>query len=184
MPESTQPSALLMLASQAAPLMSLTQITLIRSELERQPDVPTESEVQLHSNFGFKTNHEYDSEQRTLVVFVQFYTRGKFTEREEEHELFHLEARYIVAYTHSSTEPIPGPCIEAFAQLNGIYNAWPYFREYLQCSTARMGLPTVTLPLITGQAIQDILAKQAAKDAMTAKSQTEVPSAEKTTANS
>jgi len=37
--------------------------------------------------------------------------------------------------------------LEAFASLNGVFNAWPYFREYLQSVTTRMGLPPFVLPV-------------------------------------
>ncbi len=34
-----------------------------------------------------------------------------------------------------------------FASLNGVFNAWPYFREFLQSATTRMGLPQFVLPV-------------------------------------
>lgn len=37
--------------------------------------------------------------------------------------------------------------LEAFANLNGVFNAWPYFREFLQSATTRMGLPPFVLPV-------------------------------------
>lgn len=37
--------------------------------------------------------------------------------------------------------------LEPFANLNGVFNAWPYFREFLQNATTRMGLPPFVLPV-------------------------------------
>lgn len=37
--------------------------------------------------------------------------------------------------------------LEAFASLNGVFNAWPYFREFVQSMITRMGLPVITIPL-------------------------------------
>lgn len=37
--------------------------------------------------------------------------------------------------------------LKAFAETNGIFNAWPYFREFVQSSFVRMDLPPVLLPL-------------------------------------
>jgi hypothetical protein len=37
--------------------------------------------------------------------------------------------------------------LKAFAATNGIHNAWPYFREYVQSSFARMLLPPLVLPV-------------------------------------
>lgn len=35
--------------------------------------------------------------------------------------------------------------LEAFSRINGIYHAWPYWREFVQSSTTRAGLPPLTL---------------------------------------
>ncbi|MCC5830871.1 MAG: hypothetical protein JJU36_15600 [Phycisphaeraceae bacterium] len=36
--------------------------------------------------------------------------------------------------------------LQAFAEVNAVYNVWPYWREYVQSTLARMGLPTITMP--------------------------------------
>ena len=38
--------------------------------------------------------------------------------------------------------------LELFAKINGVYNAWPYWRELIQNTLMRMNLPPVTLPLL------------------------------------
>jgi hypothetical protein len=37
--------------------------------------------------------------------------------------------------------------LQAFAEVNGVFNAWPYFREFVQAATSRMNLPPIVLPL-------------------------------------
>ena len=37
--------------------------------------------------------------------------------------------------------------LTAFAKVNGVFNAWPYFREIVQTATLRMDLPPVVLPV-------------------------------------
>jgi hypothetical protein len=37
--------------------------------------------------------------------------------------------------------------LRAFADVNGTYNAWPYFREYVQEAFQRMQLPALVLPV-------------------------------------
>lgn len=34
-----------------------------------------------------------------------------------------------------------------FARVNGAFNAWPYWREYIQTTAARMNLPPILLPV-------------------------------------
>jgi hypothetical protein len=40
--------------------------------------------------------------------------------------------------------------IFAFAQINALFNAWPYFREIFDSTIVRMGLPPIALPLFSG----------------------------------
>lgn len=37
--------------------------------------------------------------------------------------------------------------LNEFAQVNGTFNAWPFFREFIQSSFERMHLPAMTLPV-------------------------------------
>ena len=37
--------------------------------------------------------------------------------------------------------------IGSFAKVNGVYNAWPYFREYVQTTLQKMNLPPLILPV-------------------------------------
>lgn len=37
---------------------------------------------------------------------------------------------------------------QMFGRVNGVYNAWPYLREFVQSSLVRLGLPPYELPLL------------------------------------
>ncbi len=37
--------------------------------------------------------------------------------------------------------------LSTFAKLNGVFNAWPYWREFIQNTVTRMNLPRIILPL-------------------------------------
>ena len=67
---------------------------------------------------------------------------------------FQLEAEFLLNYKVNSFEGITDEQLDAFGKMNGIYNAWPYWREYIQSTTVRMGLPALTLPVLTGETIQ------------------------------
>ncbi|MFP4105099.1 MAG: hypothetical protein ACLFVU_03320 [Phycisphaerae bacterium] len=43
----------------------------------------------------------------------------------------------------------------SFAQLNGVFNAWPYWREYVQSALNRLGLPSFTVPVFRLADAQD-----------------------------
>jgi hypothetical protein len=37
--------------------------------------------------------------------------------------------------------------LNAFAKVNGVFNAWPYFREFVQSTSQKMDLPVILLPV-------------------------------------
>jgi hypothetical protein len=66
--------------------------------------------------------------------------------REDEPRLL-ITASFVLTYALKSFDGIEDRNIEAFAQINAIHNAWPYWREFVQSTTARMGIPTVIVPV-------------------------------------
>ncbi len=58
-----------------------------------------------------------------------------------------IEATFVLTYEVDSFEGLEDAHLEAFAYSNGIYNAWPYWREFAQSCTARMGLRPITVPV-------------------------------------
>lgn len=54
------------------------------------------------------------------------------------------EVDYLLNEGFTPTEPQ----VKAFKDGNAIFNAWPYFREYLQNNLQRMGLPPLTAPFL------------------------------------
>jgi hypothetical protein len=54
-----------------------------------------------------------------------------------------FELTYSLPKSFSATQQE----LEAFAQTNGVFNAWPYWREFVQNMFARMNLPQPALPL-------------------------------------
>ncbi len=59
-----------------------------------------------------------------------------------------LECAYEVDYALNAGFEITPEHVSAFKDGNAIFNAWPYFREYLQSSLQRMGLPPLTAPFL------------------------------------
>jgi len=60
-------------------------------------------------------------------------------------------AQYCLKYAMECSESdveIDPQNAEAFGKVNGIYNAWPYLREYVQSCLSRLALPPYELPLL------------------------------------
>ena len=58
-----------------------------------------------------------------------------------------IEARFAITYAIGNHDDLTEDNYEAFGQRNGVYNVWPYWREFVQSTTVRMGLPALTLPV-------------------------------------
>lgn len=74
-----------------------------------------------------------------------------------------LEATFELEYTLPSDLNASDEELNAFARLNGLFNAWPYFREFVQASMARMQLPPLVLPLMRVRSTALVGAKPAEK---------------------
>jgi Na+/H+ antiporter NhaA len=58
-----------------------------------------------------------------------------------------IRLEYELEYMIPSDLKVTKAELTAFAEVNGVYNAWPYFREAVQTLTQRMDLPPVILPV-------------------------------------
>ena len=58
-----------------------------------------------------------------------------------------IECSFLLTYSAPSVGDLTPGNLEAFAQINGIFNAWPYWREFVQNMAARMGLPQLVIPV-------------------------------------
>lgn len=58
-----------------------------------------------------------------------------------------IRAIYELRYHVPEKLHVSASDLHEFAQTNGIFNAWPFFREFVQSSFERMHLPALTLPV-------------------------------------
>ncbi|HEU0076950.1 MAG TPA: hypothetical protein VFQ76_04830 [Longimicrobiaceae bacterium] len=84
--------------------------------------------------------------------FVYVYVDLRFTASHEDvervqSELVDLTATYQLAYTLESAAEYPEDALQYFAELNGVYNIWPYWRELVQTVTGRVGLSAIVVPV-------------------------------------
>lgn len=74
---------------------------------------------------GYDSEHEYDSSHESPVL---------------------IEATFLLTYAITNEGPTKSEA-EAFASATATYNVWPYWREFVQSMTTRMGLPGITIPI-------------------------------------
>lgn len=83
------------------------------------------------------------------MLRLQIFEGKDWSEDQEGPESAAAEmfAAYELTYELPEDSDVPDDALDAFAETNGVFNAWPYFREFAQSSAARMGLPPVLVPL-------------------------------------
>ena len=81
--------------------------------------------LRIETTFGFEVRS--DSEEEALQAEV----RGTFE----------------LSYQVPNGEKFSPEELKAFAEFNAVFNAWPYWRELVQTSLARMSLPVLTVPV-------------------------------------
>ena len=59
-----------------------------------------------------------------------------------------VECAYEARYSLNEDFQVTEEQVKAFKDGNAIFNVWPYFREYLQNSLQRMGLPPFAAPFL------------------------------------
>ena len=58
-----------------------------------------------------------------------------------------IHATFCVDYTIKDLKSFSEPDIQAFAKINAVFNTWPYWREIVQSTFWRMGLPPFVIPV-------------------------------------
>lgn len=61
--------------------------------------------------------------------------------------LLELEAEYLLVYDLPAAAQYQEGALQYFAELNGTYNAWPYWRELVQTVSGRVGLASIVVPV-------------------------------------
>lgn len=93
------------------------------------------------------TRVEVDKERKCVLVFPTFTLNGFRSESKRDEPDLTIKATFVLLYSLNSCRGLKKENYEAFADTNGIYNAWPYWREYVQSVIGRMNLPPLTIPV-------------------------------------
>lgn len=66
---------------------------------------------------------------------------------EEEELQADVRGTFELTYQVPKDETFSSEELEAFGQINAVFNAWPYWRELVHASLARMSMPILTVPV-------------------------------------
>lgn len=57
-----------------------------------------------------------------------------------------IRGQLCLKYSVPASTALKPEVVEAFAATNGLYHAWPYWREFVQSMSSRLNLPQIVLP--------------------------------------
>ena len=81
-----------------------------------------------------------------FVISVRFLLEVRSTPDGDD-VLAEVGAVFDLSYHVPTDEDFSAEEMERFGQLNAVFNAWPYWREFVQISMSRMAMPDLTVPL-------------------------------------
>ena len=93
-------------------------------------------------------------ENGTFFVVAKMRTQ-LVPEQAPEEPFVSIETSFELQYRLPEGFRVDPDTLTTFAETNGIYNAWPYWREFVQSTFARMGLPPVVLPLLRAREVME-----------------------------
>lgn len=134
----------------AAPVSERVEIhTVLVAECSafRTPDADTEVPGLAPMTRIEEVGISVDREAGMIVLSPKFSLRMASAEAPEEESRLKIHCTFVIQYRCKNFEGIEASNIAAFAQTNGVFNAWPYWREFAQNMTSRLGLKPVLVPL-------------------------------------
>ncbi len=98
-------------------------------------------------NLNQEVDIQINREKKTVVVLPSFKLFAYVIEDIRKDPDFEISAVFALTYTIDKFDDLDKEDFKAFGYANGIYNAWPYWREFTQNMTSRMGVPPLTIPV-------------------------------------
>ena len=123
----------------------IISVRLSTASIDSRPQ-PEESRQELSVSVGHTCVAEMVTDG-TLLTNIDFALFA--SPQDESVRIFEVKCRFQVTYQlEPGYQPTPEE-ISAFSSANAVFNAWPYFREFVQNTCLRMGFPgTPSVPFL------------------------------------
>ena len=118
--------------------------------------------------YSIQSKTQSEPEKKKIFVNARFEVSSDADPGEKK--LLSIQAVFVVSYDIDSLDGLEPENLDAFGRMNGVYNLWPYWREYVQSTTSRLGFPPLTLPVLTGDSLQKMYQEKAEEEKAIAES--------------
>ena len=123
----------------------IRNVELVGAHFERSDDgldaaAPSGDDV---PDFGISVEWGYEPDASQLACLLTFGTL--FADEDGPYEIV---ARFRLTYELAPSDDISPGDMEQFAHWNAVFNAWPYWREYVASTLNRAHLPRFLVPVM------------------------------------
>ena len=134
-------------AERIARSVELERVDVVRMSAERR-DGGGPPPAKLRLQLQHEARHVPSDDRAAIIVIADFGLEA--LEAESEAAVASAELSLCLRYQAvGNQDQEPGEAaVASFAEINGVYNAWPYWREYLHSTLGRLGLPGVLTPVL------------------------------------
>ncbi len=123
----------------------ILEVSLVAARLTRRR---TRDDAEFTVNVERGAQAKMETESGRLYVQARLNFSAHDASSSNNAKQIEVDTTYELVYEVRDQANLTQAHYDAFADMNGIFNAWPYFREFLQSSLARMGLRPFTLPVL------------------------------------
>ena len=81
-----------------------------------------------------------------LLIETRFWLKI-LSDDDDEELLADIHGSFELAYLIPQEERFSSDAFAAFGHVNSVFNSWPYWRELVHSSLARMSMPMLTIPV-------------------------------------
>ena len=157
----TQPSPEANALQQAAAVAAVAEIRRVRMSNAsfECASLKRSSGSRAKSTFQLDVTQEFGVIGATVHASTEFVLSLPPPKGSKELGPARVTGRFEIDYEigHGKESPrLTDDAVSAFARINSIYNAWPFWREFVDSAVGRMGLPRLTLPLLTAPLAADL----------------------------
>ena len=141
------------IAARVAQRYVLKDIYLVGGKISRDPLTVSPETLSLQHKCSTNVHTPFDAEK---YIFLCNFRVAAFDGKEPDKLIMKIEASFCTSYVISQPDPlIPEDGLDFFIEyieyivtINPISHAWPYWREFVQSMSSRMGFPALTVPLL------------------------------------
>jgi len=120
--------------------VELTGATFSRANDSALPDASVQEEAAA-PEFGINAEWTLSGDSQLLGCLLTFATTSELAS-------YSLVAKFRLVYRINPGDSLSGDDIENFVHWNAVFNAWPYWREYLSSTVNRANLPRIYAPVM------------------------------------